>query len=185
MSILSTSRQNLGLATPPAPTMPPEPVRVDLNLSMQPQKESEWCWAAVSASVAAFFSDTSPWTQCGIVCEMLAQSACCTDGSSSACNQPYYLDRALRLVKHYKSDFEGRPADSWLDSEISERNPVGVSINWTGGGGHFVAVDGFDTTKGTIDVRDPLFGNAWLAASSFPSTYQGGGTWAWTYETAP
>lgn len=184
MSVLTISRRNLGL--PPAPTAPvPAPGRACLDLAMQPQKESEWCWAAVSASVSAFFSATSPWTQCGIVSESLQQPTCCADGSSTACNQPYYLDRALKLVKHYASDFGGRPADHWLDAQIEAGNPIGISISWTDGGGHFVAMDGFDHGDDAIDIKDSLFGDAWVPAASFPESYQGGGTWAWTYQTAP
>jgi len=41
-----------------------------LNFPMQQQKETEWCWAAVAVSVAAFYQGVSP-PQCDVVNKIL------------------------------------------------------------------------------------------------------------------
>ena len=157
----------------------------DLRLVMQPSGETEWCWAAVSTSVALFYSATSSWTQCAIVNRALRQSTCCTDGCSEECNQPFQLTPALEMVQHLGHDFGDRLTLPAIAVEIDAGRPIGVCIDWTGGGGHFVTIDGYDPNGAMIDVEDPLFGHSQVPLASFPARYQGGGTWAWTYLTRP
>ena len=37
-----------------------------LDFSMHHQQQTNWCWAAVSTSVALFFNPSSGWTQCAV-----------------------------------------------------------------------------------------------------------------------
>ncbi len=184
-SSLLDSSLRIPLGEPPEAPQRPSAVKAmtSLNLDMQSQLETEWCWAAVSASIAAFYDPASPFTQCGVVNTELGQTSCCQDGGSSSCNQPWYLDRALTLVGHLATDFEKEPDASGISAELNGGKPIGVSINWTGGGGHFVCVDGYDPSQDLVEVKDPMFGNTTMPRSQFPASYQGGGTWAWTYLT--
>ena len=68
------------------------------GLTVEHQTQTQWCWAAVSNSVSHFYDAGSTWTQCTIVNAELGQSTCCSNGSSSACNKPWYLDKALTRV---------------------------------------------------------------------------------------
>ena len=70
-----------------------------------------------------------------------------------------------------------------IAEQIDAGRPIGLCIDWTAGGGHFVVVDGYDLETGQIDVKDPLFGPSVVEDASFPASYQGGGTWSWTYLT--
>jgi hypothetical protein len=169
------------------PAEPPPATRASnrLRLTVEPSAQTEWCWAAVSASVARFYSPASPWTQCAIVNQELGQSVCCSEGSSSACNQPHVLVAALGLVQHHRRDFAGPLAFADIVAEIEAGRPVGVCIDWKGGGGHFVTVAGYDRNGEMIQVKDPLFGNSQVPLATFPAGYQGGGTWSWTYLTRP
>ena len=183
-SLLGT-RQPLG-PTPVGPEgAPAQGTTRDLNLVMQHSGQTEWCWAAVSTSVALFYSAKSAWTQCTLVNQGLAQQACCTEGTSVACNQPFKLSSALDIVEHLASDFGGPLTFAAIAAQIDGGFPVGVCIDWTGGGGHFVTIDGYDPNGEMIDVEDPLFGHSHVPLASFPARYQGGGTWAWTYLTRP
>src|SRR3954471_13335913 len=98
-SILRSSRVQLGLRSvpwdDPLGGAPPEAART-LTFGVQHQQEDQWCWAAVTSSVSAFYGVPS-WTQCRIVNAELGQTACCTRGSSKPCNQPWRLDKALTL----------------------------------------------------------------------------------------
>jgi hypothetical protein len=161
------------------------PASCRVNLTMEPSGQTEWCWAAVSASVSRFYAAASTWTQCAIVNQELKQTACCTEGSSSACNQPYVLENALTLVQHLMRDFAGPLTFAEIVAEIDAGRPVGLCIDWKGGGGHFVTVAGYDRNGEMIQVKDPLFGNSQVPLATFPAGYQGGGTWSWTYLTKP
>ncbi|HLI62087.1 MAG TPA: hypothetical protein VKV05_01720, partial [Terriglobales bacterium] len=75
-----------------------EPLEIILPFEVQPQLESEWCWAAVSTSIAHFYSPSSAVTQCQVVNQQLKRTDCCTNPGSNNCNQPGYLDQALQYV---------------------------------------------------------------------------------------
>jgi hypothetical protein len=157
----------------------------ELAFEIQPQQQNEWCWAAVSTTVALFYAPKSGWTQCSVVNEGLGQATCCQDGGSSACNQPWFLEKALALVGHLASDFGGALGFDPIREQIDGGRPFGVCIDWTGGGGHVVAIGGYDTEGQVIEVCDSMFGTSHVPLASFPSAYQGGGTWSWTYLTQP
>src|SRR3954447_18371272 len=61
------------------------------GFAMQPQEQTEWCWAAVSTSVAVFFGSGS-WTQCQVASGELHPIDCCGADASGGCNKPWYLD---------------------------------------------------------------------------------------------
>ena len=69
---------------------------------MEPQEESNWCWAAVAASVKHFFSAASTITQCKIATPVLkreqkipAGTACCV--TPDTCDFPAKLQDAFHL----------------------------------------------------------------------------------------
>jgi Papain-like cysteine protease AvrRpt2 len=171
-------------ASAPAALAPPRAART-LDFTVERQAQSDWCWAAVSASVARFYEAASTWSQCTIVNLELGQQVCCSEGSSTTCNQPHVLESALALVKHLGREFEGPLAFADIATEIDAGRPIGLCIDWTGGGGHFVTVAGYDPNGEMIEIEDPLFGASEIPLRSFPASYQGGGTWSWTYLTSP
>jgi hypothetical protein len=146
----------------------------DLGLQMQSQLQTEWCWAAVSTSVALFYEPAATWTQCTVVNEGLGQTTCCQDGGSSACNQPNYLEKALAIVGHLDRDFGGALGLDAIAAQIDVGRPIGLCIDWKGGGGHFVVVDGYDRATQTLDVKDPMFGPSHVPVGSFPRRTRAG-----------
>lgn len=159
-----------------------------LHLTMQTQQQSNWCWAAVSTSVAHFYSSSSPWTQCSVVNAELGASTCCTNGSSSSCNQPWYLDLALTRVGHLDHWAGGTATRQQIMTEIDHRRPLGVRIGWSGGGGHFVAIDGYEEDQnerdgGIVEVTDPIYGTSRLLYETLVSSYQSTGSWTHSYWT--
>ena len=57
-----------------------------LSFSMQAQAQRNWCWAAIAVSVAAFFDQRTPRTQCNVADEELRRTDCCGAGSAGPCN---------------------------------------------------------------------------------------------------
>jgi hypothetical protein len=155
-----------------------------LELSMQSQQQTEWCWSATSVSVSHFYDSGSTWTQCLLVNNALGQTTCCNTGGTSQCNQPWYIDRALQIVKNFVSSGSAvTPTD--VDSQVNNGRPLEVGIAWSGGGGHAVVIDGYQGT-GTgelLSIRDPAYGDSWVSYSTFKSSYQGSGSWDQTCYT--
>jgi hypothetical protein len=153
-----------------------------LAFTMETQQETEWCWAATTASVSKFYSAGSAWSQCAIASSCLDQS-CCT--APMPCNLPYYLESALRTTGNLASDSANSDTFSNVQSEISNDSPVCCHISWAGpeGGGHFVAIYGYDAATQDLDIGDPYYGRSTIPYSVFVSKYQGSGTWDYTYKT--
>ena len=156
-----------------------------LAFSMQAQLQTQWCWAACSASVSLFYDSASTWTQCTIVNAELGQTTCCQNGSTAQCNQPWYLDRALTRTGNLASWSGGTATIAQIRSEIGAGRPVGARIGWSNGGGHFVMIAGYRACDPDeyIDVRDPIYGSSDIPLATFTSSYQTTGSWTHTYYT--
>jgi Papain-like cysteine protease AvrRpt2 len=163
---------------------PAPPSWARLNLAMQHQLQGNWCWAAVSTSIAHFFGSTS-WTQCSVVSKEVDDKSCCANGSSSKCNVPWRLDKALRRVNALKRKSDGMPGDlKGVRREIDEGRPVCIRIGWSGGGGHFIAIEGYRDDNASVAVEDPWHGSSDVPLAHFRSgRYQGTGRWTHTYYT--
>ena len=156
-----------------------------LAFTMQPQTQSNWCWAAVSTSISHYFNGSSTWTQCGIANQQLGQTTCCVTPGSAACNQPGYLDRALSTMNILDAWQNGSVPVRTLDGDVVRSLPVGVRIAWSGGGAHFIAVTGAVTSSGLVHVQDPIYGTSDITYNTMSTVYQGTGSWTHTYFTHP
>jgi len=156
-----------------------------LAFNMQMQTQSNWCWAATATSVSHFYWWWSTWTQCRVANGELDHSDCCNTPVPSACNVPWYLDRALTRTHNFVSIMDGQATFQAVKSEIDAGRPVGARIGWNGGGGHFMVIYGYSRVFGHeyFDIDDPIYGKSHLAVSDFASNYQGSGTWTHTYFT--
>jgi hypothetical protein len=161
-----------------------------LNYNRQDQQQTNWCWAAVSGAVAAYYNASTTWTQCAIADAELGRSDCCGAGASGACNVPWYLNSALSRVGHLASFASGTLTFAIVQSEINAGRPVCARIGWSGGGGHFVALTCWyrNLLTGTQSVRVddpwPAYGRSVWLFSAFSTAYQGSGSWTHSYRTA-
>lgn len=155
-----------------------------LAFDMQAQTQSNWCWAATATSVSHFYWFWSTWTQCRVANGELGLSDCCNSTVPSACNVPWFLDRALTRTNNFVS-IMGQASFQQVRDEIDAGRAVGARIGWTGGGGHFMVIYGYSFVAGVeyFDIDDPIYGKSHLTASDFASNYQGSGTWTHTYFT--
>lgn len=158
-----------------------------LAFTMQTQTQTQWCWSAVSVSVDHFYNSSSTWTQCSMANAELGQTTCCANGSSSACNKPWYLDRALTRVGRLGAFSNGVKSFADVTTEIGASHPLGVRIGWSGGGGHFVVISGWSSVTGTsqqfVEVRDPIYGSSTYSYATFQTAYQTSGSWTHSYTT--
>jgi hypothetical protein len=153
---------------------------------VQTQEEAQWCWAAVSTSVAIFFG-SKKWTQCRVASGELDPLNCCGVDRSTGCNIPWYLDTALTRVGHFDRIDASSAPFSDVQTEVNGKRPLGCRIAWAGGSAHFVAIGGWSTAAdGTeyVDVYDPYYGFTQKTYGDFVSAYRTtGDTWTHSYFT--
>ena len=164
-----------------------------MPVTMIPQQESNWCWAAVTVTVNALFSPGSTLMQCDVAKPVLVSETqikgavdCCANPEQ--CNIPAYLQDALSwagnlsLAEHGYLDFVG------VTTEIDAGRPIGVRIQWSDGGGHFILIDGyreFSSGVPQVHVADPYYGPSYLFYSDLVNAYQDNGIWTDTYFVQP
>ena len=154
-----------------------------LAFTMQAQLQTEWCWAATSSSVCAFYARPPLQSQCEVATACLGM-ACCSDPMPGPCNQPYYLDRALAETGNMAGTIvTGSLSFAQIVSEITAGRPVCCHISWRGRGGHFNAIYGYDSANQDVDLGDPFYGDQTLPLSTFVNNYQGAGGWDYSYRT--
>jgi hypothetical protein len=162
-----------------------------LPFKMETQKSEEWCWAAVSVSVARFYDSASAWSQCSLVNAEFGLETCCSNGNGEGCNQPWYLENGLDRVGHLSSKVDSSLSFDDLSQEIDKNSPVGCWIAWPDGTGHFVVLDGYSQDFSVVpaaeyvSVRDPKYGNSDYPYLKFLVSYRKFGNWSLSYLTQP
>jgi len=159
-----------------------------LSFVIQAQLQTNWCWAAVSASVSHFYLASSIWTQCTVADQALPRTDCCGSGASDPqkCNTPWYLDRALNVTGNLANMLQSNVTFTDIQNEIRAGAPVGCRVGWFGGGGHFLTITGWVVgATGTeyIELADPIYLNSQIPYNDFAASYQSGGDWTHTYLT--
>lgn len=172
--------------------------------TMQPQEESDWCWAAVAVSVNDYFAKrATQWTQATLATKVVEADLglppnsldCSKSPLQKKCNRPEGLDDALRIAGNL-SDIGARfnqylVFDSivkWVDQQI----PIGARIVWNRGGAHFIALDGYRelaTGEQMVHVQDPIYRSSLQLYDDLVGDYlqlqTGGGKWQDTYPVQP
>ena len=188
----------LGPSTPIA--LPPRPLSTALGLAstsgklaftIQPQQQTNWCWAAVSTSVSHFFSAASAWTQCLVANATLPRQDCCGAGAAdpTKCNIYGYLDQALTTTRNFRQKLPRRLSFVEVQAEIQASKPVGTRVAWFGNGAHFMAIVGWLVADGGeqyIDIADPIYLDLAVIASITiyaSASWRGGGNWTHSYLT--
>lgn len=163
------------------------PSWIRLNFTMQHQLQTEWCWAATSVSVSAYYDPQTGWTQCTMVNAEKELTICCENGSSTECNQPNVLDAPLSRADVLDHKQQGSVGYDMIRQEIDAGRPLAWRIRWNGGGGHFAVIEGYQGFGDEwVAVDDPWFGAIDLPVSTLTGgMYQGTGSWSHTYFTRP
>jgi hypothetical protein len=134
-----------------------------LDFVIHQQQQANWCWAAVTASVAAFFGIAPAPRQCDIAQEALAPTSpgilCCGADAATSCNRPWHLDGPLQAIGAYRQRETGSLAYGAVAGEIAAGLPPACRVAWQGGGAHFMVLSGWseDTANGMryVKLQDP------------------------------
>ena len=140
-----------------------------LPFRIERQKNDEWCWAAVAASIDHFFSAQSTRTQCQIVTEEFGKPCCAEPLGPERevdCDQPSTVHVTLERLGWLAEGPLARPPVPFevIRSEIDAGRPLCVFIRWRDGGqlsrrGHFFVIAGYQVTARSrfVFIQDPLF----------------------------
>ncbi len=136
-----------------------------LDVDMYPQEQNQWCWAATGRMTMLYAGgNPSVITQCAEANNAFRQATCCSKGSTSKCNQPYYPlydDWGFAATEKYR---EKGAYLSWNDFKlaIDEGKPVAFLWRWNSGGGHYQVATGYyeDTSKSPA-TRMVYVNNPW------------------------
>jgi len=145
-----------------------------LAYNQQSQLQTQWCWAAVTSSIAEYYNDaSSATTQCKLANAAFKQSTCCSAGSSAQCNKPYKTHQALQSIGHLAATVASAISFAAVQQEIDGARPVVVAIGWHGGGGHAVVISGYAAVSGApfLYVQDPAgVMTGWIGMADFPGS---------------
>jgi hypothetical protein len=157
----------------------------NLNFSMQFQLQTNWCWAATSASIDAFYNPLTTVSQCGLANTVHGQTTCCADGSTPGCNQPAVTGDVLSMLGRLRNQTDQAEPFDVVDQEIAtNRRPLGARIVWSGGGAHAVVISGVgDAANPLLTIRDSWYGTNYVLYPVFASAYQGTGRWVRSWFT--
>jgi len=126
--------------------IPGQPTAHMLNFTVQPQQETNWCWAAVATSIAHYYNSASTVTQCEVANEQLGRTDCCQNPASKNCNVYGYLDQALSYVGHLDSKQGSAATYAAVSAAIDAGTPPCIRVAWSGGGAHFIGIYGIEPT---------------------------------------
>jgi hypothetical protein len=156
----------------------------DVNrFSLQGQRQTQWCWAAVATSTSLCYDPASTWTQCVLADAVLSVTGCCGDGA--ACNKPMSLSASLNRTGNQQGGSPlGAPISAAaVENEINADRPVPIRVkNRDGVSAHFLVITGYDTrADGDIDLRiqDPW--GPQLLTTSYSDLASGRFGRAWTH----
>ena len=144
------------------------------GFKMQQQwPQTNWCWAAVTASTAKFYNQATPWTMCRLAEYLLQSAKCCAHPEK--CDRTFATGEALKRIGRLEQQTD--KAEDWAtcDREITAERPLGVRIEWESNRpGHAVMIVGIETaTDERVTVADPDWDERTMSWDELASNYQG------------
>jgi len=156
--------------------------------ALQPQQETQWCWAAMAVSIDQTLRNPKPSTatQCRLANTALIRMDCCSAPCPDACNQASSLGAALAALGWLRgAPTTGAIALEVVETRIGANQPVPVRIQGSlSRAFHIVAISGWDPTLGVL-VQNPAHGGSatWVLFAEFPNQYPlYPGDWVNTYQ---
>ncbi|MFV0130451.1 papain-like cysteine protease family protein [Streptomyces sp. HMX112] len=123
-----------------------------LNITMQAQQKSNWCWAAAGNTIATWFGRTHTQNQFCNAAFNRQQGTDCPNSQATL----GHVQTGLR----WAGVNPGSYVDGWLrystvQAEVDAGRPVETRIQWSSGGGHMHVVHGYDDANGWVYWGDP------------------------------
>ncbi|MFG2288053.1 papain-like cysteine protease family protein [Streptomyces sp. NPDC048595] len=171
----TTSTTSTPSTTSPHATAPRAANR--LNISMQAQEQSNWCWAASGNTIATWYGRNYSQNQFCNAAFNRQQGSTCPNNQATLGNVQTAFD--------WMGINSGSYVSGWLrygtvQSEINANRPVETRIQWSSGGGHMHVIYGYDTDRNWVYWGDPWGSNDRYNWGDF-DYYVNGSSFSWTH----
>ncbi|MFJ9341192.1 papain-like cysteine protease family protein [Streptomyces sp. NPDC101733] len=148
-----------------------------LNLTMQAQQKTNWCWAAGGNTIATWFGRSYSQNQFCNAAFNRQQNTECPNNQANLGN----VQTALRWAGINSGSYvTGWLQYSTVQTEINADRPVETRIQWSNGGGHMHVLYGYDTTNSWVYWGDP-----WPSSDRYNwashAWYVNNSTFSWTH----
>ncbi|MEV7771712.1 papain-like cysteine protease family protein [Kitasatospora sp. NPDC086791] len=123
-----------------------------LNITMQQQQQTNWCWAASGNTIATWFGYGYSQNQfCNAAFGRAADSSC-PNSQATLADVQNGLDRIGINPGSYVT---GYLRYGTVQAEVDADRPVETRIQWSSGGGHMHVLYGYDTGNDWVYWGDP------------------------------
>ncbi|MDN3295330.1 papain-like cysteine protease family protein [Streptomyces ficellus] len=148
-----------------------------LNITMQAQAKTNWCWAAGGNTIATWFGRGYSQNQFCNAAFNRQQGYDCPNWQATLGN----VQTGLR----WAGVSPGSYVDGWLryatvQSEINADRPIETRIQWASGGGHMHVIYGYDDANSWVYWGDP-----WPSSDRYNwashAWYVNNGSFSWTH----
>ncbi|MFE0698654.1 papain-like cysteine protease family protein [Streptomyces sp. NPDC058872] len=148
-----------------------------LNITMQAQQKSNWCWAASGNTIATWFGRGYSQNQFCNAAFNRQQGYDCPNWQATLGN--------VQTGLSWAGIYPGSYVNGWLrystvQSEINANRPVETRIQWSSGGGHMHVIYGYDDADGWVYWGDP-----WPSSNRYNwashAWYVNNGSFSWTH----
>ncbi|WP_372347054.1 papain-like cysteine protease family protein [Streptomyces sp. KL116D] len=123
-----------------------------LNITMQAQQKTNWCWAASGNTIATWFGRNYSQNQFCNAAFGRAQGSDCPNYQATLGNVQDGLYWAGIAPGSYVT---GWLRYSTVQTEIDANRPVETRIQWSSGGGHMHVLYGYDDANSWVYWGDP------------------------------
>jgi hypothetical protein len=134
-----------------------------LQVPLDPQTQSNWCWAASGQMILNYFGGTV--TQCDEATEYLilnnpfdVGTDCCSSPLPSGCNLSGFVQWSYLGLNFTETPKGTALSFAQLQTEMSANRPVGFGWAWDSGGGHYMVAIGAETGENNaqfVTINDP------------------------------
>ncbi|MFJ8433730.1 papain-like cysteine protease family protein [Kitasatospora sp. NPDC094019] len=148
-----------------------------LNITMQQQQQTNWCWAASGNTIATWFGYTYSQNQfCNAAFGRSINSSC--PNSQATLGD---VQNGLSWIGINPGSYvTGYLRYSTVQTEVNANRPIETRIQWSSGGGHMHVLYGFDTSNNWVYWGDPWPSNNRYNWADF-NYYVSNGTFSWTH----
>ncbi|MGW0734705.1 papain-like cysteine protease family protein [Streptomyces sp. NPDC002851] len=148
-----------------------------LDITMQAQEMSNWCWAAGGNTIATYFGEGYSQNQFCNAAFGRQQGTSCPNNQATLGHVQNALD--------WMGINPGSYVNGWLryptvQAEIDANRPVETRILWSNGGGHMHVIYGYDDAKSWVYWGDPWPSNDRYNWASH-AWYIDNNTFSWTH----
>ncbi|MFJ8042838.1 papain-like cysteine protease family protein [Kitasatospora sp. NPDC096147] len=148
-----------------------------LNITMQQQQQTNWCWSASGNTIATFYGYTYSQNQfCNAAFNRSINSSCPNNQATLG-----NVQTALRYIGINSGSYvTGYLRYTTVQTEIDASRPIETRIQWSSGGGHMHVIYGYDTGNNWVYWGDPWPSNSRYNWADY-NYYVNNNTFSWTH----